>query len=236
MTPAQFVNSLKAVRCDDVFNPYADRCQVHDLADAPRLRSRALVSMLNAAARADIDALWIGRDLGYRGGRRTGLALTDDVHLSVHAARWNVKAERATAGSIVSERTATVIWSMLAHVTASVFLWNVFPFHPHEPGAPFTNRSHSAKERELGQSILAELILILRPERLVCIGNDAAVAASPLAGRARIERVRHPSYGGQNEFTRQISGLYGQHPHGRADGPPLGRAQALRPPGRHLST
>lgn len=212
MTPGQFVNSLKAVRCDNVFNPYADRCEVHDLENAPELRSQALMSMLDAAARAEIDALWIGRDLGYRGGRRTGLALTDDVHLSVHATRWNVKIERATAGSIVAERTATVIWSILAPVTASVFLWNVFPFHPHEPDAPFTNRSHSAKERELGQSILAELILILRPKRLVCIGNDAANAASRLAGLARIEQVRHPSYGGQKEFITQISGLYQLRP------------------------
>lgn len=208
MTPAQFVNSLKAVHCDNVFNPYANRCDVHDLDDAPKRRSKTLLSMLDAAARTEIDALWIGRDLGYRGGRRTGLALTDDVHLSVHATRWNVKVERATTGSMVAERTAAVIWSMLTPVTASVFLWNVFPFHPHESGDPFTNRSHSAKERELGQSILAELILILRPKRLVCIGNDAANAASRLAGLAQVVQVRHPSYGGQSDFTRQINRLY----------------------------
>jgi len=208
MTPSQFVNSLKAVKFDNVFNPYADRCEVHDLDDAPDRRARALQGMLNAAVRTEIDALWIGRDLGYRGGRRTGLALTDDVHLSIHATRWNIKVERATTGSIVAERTAAVIWSMLAPVTASVFLWNVFPFHPHEPRDPFTNRSHSAKERELGESILAELILILRPKRLVCIGNDAAKVASRLAALARVEQVRHPSYGGQSDFIRQIRSLY----------------------------
>jgi hypothetical protein len=212
MTPALFVSSLRATKFDNVFNPYADRCEVHDLNDAPDLRARALQGMLNAAVRTEIDALWIGRDLGYRGGRRTGLALTDDVHLSSHATRWNVKIERATTGSMVAERTAAVIWSMLVPVTASVFLWNVFPFHPHEPGDPFTNRSHSAKERDLGQAILAELILILRPKRLVCIGNDAANAASRLASLARVEQVRHPSYGGQSDFIRQIRGLYRLRP------------------------
>jgi hypothetical protein len=212
MTPAQFVNSLKAVKFDNVFNPYADRCEVHDLDDAPKRRSKALLGMLNAAARTEVDALWIGRDLGYRGGRRTGLALTDDVHLSVHATRWNVTVERATTGSMVAERTAAVIWSMLAPVTASVFLWNVFPLHPHEPGDPFTNRSHSAKERELGETILAELILILKPRRLVCIGNDATKAASHLAGLTQVEQVRHPSYGGQSDFIKQIRGLYRLRP------------------------
>jgi hypothetical protein len=68
--------------------------------------------MLNAAASTEIDALWIGRDLGYRGGRRTGLALTDDVHLSIHVTRWNISVQWATTGSMVAERTAAVIWSI----------------------------------------------------------------------------------------------------------------------------
>lgn len=208
MTPVQFVRSLKSVAFDNVFNPYTDRCEVHDLADAPDLRANALQTMLKAAARTEVDSLWIGRDLGYRGGRRTGLALTDDVHLALHATRWNIKIERATTGSLVGERTATVIWSMLAAVPTPVFLWNVFPFHPHEPEDPFTNRSHTAKEREMGEAILAELILMLRPRRLICIGNDAAKTALRLADIAAVVRVRHPSYGGQNEFIHQIECLY----------------------------
>src|SRR5260370_26006512 len=128
--------------------------------------------MLTAAASTEIDALWIGRDLGHRGGRRTGLALTDDVHLTIHATRWNVSIERATTGSMVAERTAAVIWSMLALVPASVFLWNVFPLHPHEPDDPFSNRSHRPDERAAGEELLAQLIAILRRRRLVGIGND----------------------------------------------------------------
>ena len=208
MTPSQFVSSLKRAKFDNVFNPYADRCQVHDLDDAPERRAKSLLGMLNAAASMEIDALWIGRDLGYRGGRRTGLALTDDVHLSTHATRWNISVERATTGSMVAERTAAVIWSMLASVPSPVVLWNVFPFHPHEPGNPFTNRSHSSQERAIGEGILSELILILRPRRLVSIGNDAAKAASRLAGLADVVRVRHPSYGGQRDFVNQITHLY----------------------------
>lgn len=208
MNTEQFVSNLRGLKFENVFNPYADRCDVHDLEDAPCRRAKALLGMLTAAANTEIDALWIGRDLGYRGGRRTGLALTDDVHLSIHATRWNVSIERATTGSMVAERTAAVIWTMLASVTAQVFLWNVFPLHPHEPGAPFTNRSHNPRERAVGESILAELILILRPRRLVCIGNDAAKAALRLAGLADVVQVRHPSYGGQRDFVSQMGFLY----------------------------
>lgn len=208
MRTEEFVSSLSALKFENVFNPYSDRCTVHDLADAPSRRAEALLGMLNAASSVEVNALWIGRDLGYRGGRRTGLALTDDVHLSLHAARWNVAAQRATMGSMIAERTAAVIWSMLVSVTAHVFLWNVFPLHPHEPGDPFTNRSHNPRERAIGEAILAELILILRPRRLVGIGNDAAKTASRVAELVEVVQVRHPSYGGQREFVSQIGCLY----------------------------
>jgi hypothetical protein len=160
------------------------------------------------AVATEVEALWVGRDLGHRGGRRTGLALTDDVHLPIHAARWNVSIERATTGAMVAERTAAVIWSMLALVPAPVFLWNVFPLHPHEPDDPFSNRSHKPHERAVGEALLAELIAMLRPRRLVAIGNDAAKVASRLVGIEDVIQIRHPSYGGQREFVTQIQCLY----------------------------
>ncbi len=181
---------------------------MHDVDDAPNRRAKALLGMLEAAVGEEIDALWIGRDLGYRGGRRTGLALTDDVHLDIHATRWNIPVERATAGSMVAERTAAVIWSILASVTAHVFLWNVFPLHPHEPDQPFTNRMHSPSERAVGEEVLTELIAMLHPRRLVAIGNDAAKSALKIAGVGHVIQVRHPSYGGQGEFVRQVRCVY----------------------------
>jgi hypothetical protein len=119
-----------------------------------------------------------------------------------------VTVQRATTGSPVAERTAAVIWSMLALVTARVFLWNVFPLHPHEPGDPFSNRSHRPHERAVGEELLAALIVMLRPRRLVAIGNDAAKTASRLAGVAEVVQVRHPSYGGQRDFVAEIQCLY----------------------------
>jgi len=206
--PKEFVGSLKELRFDNAFNPYADRCSVHDVSDAPARRSKVLFKFLDAAMKAEIDALWIGRDLGYRGGRRTGLALTDDVHLAIHATRWNLSVERATTGTFVAERTAAVIWSMLAQVPVPIFLWNVFPLHPHQAGDPFSNRSHKPHERVVGEEILAELIVMLRPKRLIAIGNDAAKTAARLAGRTDVAQVRHPSYGGQRDFVRQVRDLY----------------------------
>ncbi|MBB5207901.1 uracil-DNA glycosylase [Chiayiivirga flava] len=205
-----FVQAVSALQFEDCFNPYSDRCAVHDRRDAPRRRAAVLSSLVDQAAKHPVDALWIGRDLGYRGGRRTGLALTDDIHIRNHGRRWEVdlSPDRPTLGNAVSERTAAVIWNMLDNIDARIFLWNVFPLHPHEPGDPFTNRQHNARERQAGERILKYLIEILRPLRIVAIGNDAAAAASRVSAGLPVVCVRHPSYGGQTQFQRQISELY----------------------------
>jgi hypothetical protein len=209
MTPREFVESLAGVRLDNTFNPYSDRCPIHDVAGAPQTRRSILLAMLKAATAIELDALWIGRDLGYRGGRRTGLALTDDVHISTHGARWGVRARRATKGQAVAERTAAVIWGVLSSIESHVFLWNVFPLHPHDFGEPFTNRSHNSRERQVGEELLTELIRMLKPRRLVCIGNDAANVAHRLAKNEEVIKVRHPSYGGQTEFLTEVRRVYG---------------------------
>lgn len=208
MSAERIIKELSSMSFDNTFNPYRDRCEVFDYFDAPQKRRQILKKMLLAARLVEIDAIWIGRDLGYRGGRRTGLALTDDVHLSHHTKRWSVECGRPTKGSIVPERTAAVIWEVLAQISLPVFLWNVFPLHPYESGAPFTNRTHNAKERVAGEELLAMLIEYLQPKRLIAIGNDAGKAANKYNDRCKVFKVRHPSYGGQNVFLDQIHSLY----------------------------
>ena len=210
-----FVSAVASLRFGNAFNPYADRCEVHDRKDAPQRRARALSAVVEQASALEVDALWIGRDLGYRGGRRTGLALTDDVHIERHAQRWNVKVARQTVGEPVSERTAAVIWGMLDQIDKPVFLWNVFPLHPHDPDSPFTNRQHNARERQAGEEILCLLLNLLRPKRVLAIGNDAFSVASRVADRCPVTLVRHPSYGGQRQFEKQVTELYDLHGHGK---------------------
>ena len=204
MTPLQFVEALRGLSLEHTFNPYSERCVRYDVDDAPELRSRTLQSVIEAAADRGVDSLWVGRDPGHRGGRRTGLAFTDDIHLHEHAERWGLSIRRPTIGEKVSEQTATVIWKALSRIESPVFLWNVFPLHPHKPGIPFSNRPHTAHERKIGEELFLELILLLQPRRLVAIGNDAAKTARRLGDRRTIIQVRHPSHGGQAQFLAQI--------------------------------
>ena len=208
MRPDQFVEELRRLNFKDVFNPYADRCIAHDLDDAPRRRRDTLRSILKAAMERDVDSMWIGRDLGFRGGRRTGLAFTDDVNIGAHGERWSILIERPTKGEVIHERSAGIIWNVLCQIKEPVFLWNVFPLHPHDADTPFSNRSHSSSERRAGEDVLGQLISLLSPRRLVAIGNDAARSARRLGQKQQVVRVRHPSYGGKKQFTAQISLLY----------------------------
>ena len=81
-TPRSFADALADTSLKSVFNPYSDHCSLHDREDGARVRKRNLVQCLEAAIEARVDTIWIARDLGYRGGRRTGVTLTAEVHLT----------------------------------------------------------------------------------------------------------------------------------------------------------
>ena len=207
-TPASFAAALAEVRLPSVFNPYGDVCPEHDRADAATVRRRNLTRCLEAALDANVDTIWIARDLGYRGGRRTGLPLTDEVHLEPAGALMGcIDLKRATRGPVVAERTAAIIWRVLARIGEPAILWNVFPLHPHEPKNPFSNRCHTRAERDATWCLMEALIAMVAPKRIVAIGRDAALALSGID--IPLSVVRHPSYGGQAEFISGVHSLYG---------------------------
>lgn len=207
-TPKSFAQALAETSLPSVFNPYADCCPTHDRANAARVRRRNLVRCLEAALAAHIDTIWIARDLGYRGGRRTGVPLTDEVHLDqASALMGGIALDRATKGPLVAERTAAIVWSVLTRIGEPAVLWNIFPLHPHEADDPFSNRCHTRAEREVTWPLLTSLIAMIKPRRIVAIGRDAGMALDGLD--ITVEVVRHPSYGGQAEFISGVSRIYG---------------------------
>ena len=208
MTPLSFVAALAEARLPSVFNPWRDTCPLHDRQDAAARRRDNLERVLGAAVDARVETIWIARDLGYRGGRRTGVPLTDEVHLgSAAALMGGIELERATEGPVVAERTAAIIWRVLDRIGEPVMLWNVFPFHPHEADSQLSNRCHTRAEREATWPLLQALVTMLRPRQIMAIGRDAQLALTQLD--IPTEGVRHPSYGGQREFMEGMYAHYG---------------------------
>jgi uracil-DNA glycosylase len=107
----------------------------------------------------------------------------------------------------MAERTAAVVWKVLSRINQPVVLWNVFPFHPHEPDDPFSNRCHTAAERDTTMPLLLALIDMFKPQCIVAIGRDAQMALREL--EVPVNTVRHPSYGGQSEFMASLYEMYG---------------------------
>jgi len=203
-----FVAEIATLQFKNVFNPYSDICAQFDECCAADIRRDNLLIALRAVMRLRCRGLWIARDLGYRGGRRTGLAMTDEAHLSSYSTLLKTDGlRRATRGDIVTERTATVIWDVISSIRQPVFLWNVFPLHPYEAGDEFSNRCHTRHERDQCRPFLEWLVKTLSPTHIVAIGRDAQNELEEIGIRAT--RVRHPSYGGNREFAAGIHELYG---------------------------
>ncbi|RJG11713.1 uracil-DNA glycosylase [Massilia cavernae] len=219
MNAKEFVAALADIRLPNVFNPYADQCGACDLDNAASVRKINLTSYLNTVRDIGVETIWMGRDLGYRGGRRTGLALTDESHLAEFAARYpGSTPKRATRGPLVAERTATEIWAAISALPHPPLLWNVFPFHPHEREDEMTNRRYAAYELQAVDGLNRELVSWLKIRRIVCIGQDAAKYAGSFG--VEVECIRHPSYGGVSDFRSGIERLYG---------PVLQRAKLTQP-------
>lgn len=203
-----FVCRLAKIKLNNVFNPYSDCCDIHDLPNAAEIRRDNLSHVLRQCAYRGVDSIWFGRDLGYRGGRRTGLALTDEVTMlnGILDRSFDNIPKKATNGSVVGERTATVIWSVISRLEKWPVLWNAFPLHPHELGKPLSNRAHSVQERKATAWAINELIDRFGGPRLIAIGNDASKALTSLGFVHDV--ARHPSYGGQREFVATMEVLH----------------------------
>jgi len=85
-------------------------------------------------------------------------------------------------------------------------LWNVFPFHPHEPDNPFSNRRFTARELDQVDELNSALITWLKIRQIVAIGQDAAHYAQRFG--VAVTTIRHPSYGGVREFREGMQKLY----------------------------
>ncbi len=159
MDPDEFVGHLSTCPSTSVyFNPWFG-----DDHQAAACRAN-LLRYLKDHERAEV--LVVGEAPGYLGARLSGVPFTDPRHL----------------GGKGREQSASAVQEFLERFSLhdKVLLWNVFPFHPHLPDRPGTNRVPRAHELRQGLPFLHAL----RPEgRALVIGlGRKAVQGLVLAG------------------------------------------------------
>lgn len=209
-----FVNDLsKVVLGEHAQNQYAcDKTPETNKSNG--LRRSNLLCYLEHLSRQGPKLLLIGEAPGYRGCAISGVPFTSEQILmdGVGGSRIADKTHffgiengyrRVSAGGApVKEGTATMIWEGVRSLQPLPLLWNAFPFHPHRPGRPQSNRRPTSDEIALGLEFLTTLMGLYAIQMVIAVGRVAQDALS----RAGITApyVRHPSYGGKQAF---LSGL-----------------------------
>jgi uracil-DNA glycosylase len=198
--PTSHLNDLiLAYYAADIFNPYAEYDLRFDLPDAAGIRLNNVRRYLYDYQHARI-AL-IGEAAGYKGCRFTGIPFTCEAQLR----EWDDPHYRTTSlCGDHDERSARCVWQVIGQ-RRDVILWNVFPWHPHTPNQPMTNREPTKAETHAGMQVLEMFLNWLRPEQVIAAGRVAERALHEMNVRATY--VRHPSHGGQHAFQSALHSL-----------------------------
>lgn len=190
------LNDLAAVgNTDTVENPYTcDDC-VTNLG----VYLRALCNLTFS------DHLLVGEAPGHKGCALTGIPFTSQKVLksSDHSFITDLQPSLKVGGN-QSEASASIVWGYLEGCVALPAMWNVFPFHPHNKGNPRSNRKPDRAEVATGKPFLEAIMGILCPKTVVPVGDVAAYAFSRLLPLVTVTPIRHPSFGGKDNF---IAGL-----------------------------
>jgi uracil-DNA glycosylase len=207
-TIESFVDSLAQIEpTPNAYNPW----WIDDPYSA--IRRQNLRLYLEAHQRLGTKVLLIGEAPGYLGCRRSGVIFTSDYLLVHGVPSLDMLGEErgyqrtGEFAEVRREQSATIVWETLSRFQFLPLLWAAFPFHPHKPGQPLTNRPPTAAELVLGRKIYERLIALFPIETIVAIGNHAHKSLA-ISGRD-VPKIRHPAQGGKNEFVAGIAELVG---------------------------
>lgn len=199
---------LKDFRAPDVCNPWRGRDALDLSAAAGAERLDRLERHLDCRARLVL----VGEAAGYQGCRYSGIPFTSERLLLEGAIpRVSCPARLTRRARPWSEPSASILWGTLHElgIAPQVVLWNAFPWHPHLPDQPHSNRRPTRAELARGAPALRALVERFSGAQIVAVGQVAHDALTRLLGTA-VPRVRHPAYGGATEFAQGIRTLVKQ--------------------------
>lgn len=151
------------------------------------------------------DVIMVGEAPGYQGCRLTGIPFTSGevIRKRKHQLFRDIGPDLKLS-MVAKEPTASLLWGTLENAKRFPLLWNAFPFHPHHANKPDSNRKPTAEEVREGKSYLELICAIFTPQRFYSIGRVGQHALKCAFGHREVVYIRHPSYGGKNDFLGGI--------------------------------
>lgn len=155
--------------------------------------------------------LLVGEAPGFRGMRITGVPFTNRTIFEGPANNFGLFGPGKgyvlppEAAGVAAEPTATVMWEVLAELGVLPLLWSAFPWHPHKPGQPLTNRTPRTSEAALGTPFWQALAQLFAVRTIVAVGNVAH--RSLLRSGVDAPKIRHPAHGGRAGFKSGLEQL-----------------------------
>ena len=172
-------------------------------------RRHNLQTYLELMVQQQPNLLLVAEAPGYRGCRLSGIPFVSPHMLTELGARF----ERSTNPfqpvdewpHIQREASATIVWRTIGSWRPYPLLWNIFPFHPHQPGEPQSNRTPKVSEIAAGRPFLAHLLQIFPNVRLIAVGKKASLGLTRWG--YDFTAVRHPAQGGAKQFQAAMQNL-----------------------------
>lgn len=199
----EFVENLATMQVTpNVYNQYDYTCIENEI------RRNNLLIYLKKMYKLNPEVILVGEAPGYRGCRITGVPFTSEHILMNNMSGLNLFGKDAgyqlpyAKDKLIKEATATIIWETMIKYDILALSWNSFPFHPHKPGNPESNRAPLKKELLIGEEPLLKIIDIFKIKHIVAIGRKAEESLNKL--NISTYCVRHPAQGGKNEFVEGI--------------------------------
>ncbi|TLM82771.1 hypothetical protein FDW83_12560 [Pseudarthrobacter sp. NamE2] len=201
-----FIERLAAVAAGPAWTNFFD----HSV-PANALRRENLRLYLTQMLERRPGVLLVGEAPGFRGMRITGVPFTNRSMFEGPANSFGLFGTGAgyvlppEAAGVPSEPTATVMWQVLAELEFLPLLWSAFPWHPHRPGQPLTNRTPRPFEAALGTPFWQALAELSEVRTVVAVGNVAH--RSLLRSGLDVPKIRHPAHGGRAGFKSGLEQL-----------------------------
>lgn len=190
---------------EGAFNFYRDEHPGLDLPGAARIRRENLRSYLEEVS-VPPTTLVAAPAPGWRGARFTGVPFTSQLQLM--RPDFPVGGRKTSKGThLIGEKTGTYLWEALLPHHPEVFLWAVFPLHPHRRGEAQTNRIPTLNEIEAFVPLVSDLVEALEPERLLAVGRSAEWTLGQLD--LEFTPLKHPAVGGLRAFKRGVADVFG---------------------------